>query len=222
MRYREACPQRGLYFLAYNAEHRRHSGDVVGTRVASAEKLDLFCLFSAPFFLRESCCLFPALPFLFLVRSDPRLQCIQFVALRDSDIAKVEEPHIALQLLSQTERLALVPVTIYASAFRLAEQVGDTPNVALYVVNVVRQVTPATAQVRNTEYGDGRGNRTYHSRAVPGRGDGMVGGSEQNRPFATLVCAQIMAQDWKSPSFVRWSKASRRQVISIERGTMPE
>jgi hypothetical protein len=35
------------------------------------------------------------------------------------------------------------------------------------------------------------------------------------------ITAQVIAQDWKSPSFVRWSKASRRQVICIERGAMP-
>ena len=89
--------------------------------VTSMKPLDLFRLFSAPFFFSETRCLLPALPFLFLVRRNPGLQRVEFVALRDSDIAQVEECHIALQLLAQSERLALVPVTIYASAFRFAE-----------------------------------------------------------------------------------------------------
>ena len=138
MRYREACAQRGLYFVAYDAEHGGQTGDVTGMRVTSVEPLDLIRLFSTPLFFSQPCCLFPALPFLFLVRRNPRLQCIEFVALRNSDIAQVEERHIASQLLSQSERLALVPVTIYASAFRLGEQFRGTPNVVLYVIGVVR------------------------------------------------------------------------------------
>ncbi len=76
--------------------------------------------------------------FLVLVRRNPGLQRIEFSAFRDSDIAQVEERHVALQLFSQPERLALVPVTIYTSMFRLAEQLRDTPNITLYVVGVVR------------------------------------------------------------------------------------
>ena len=106
--------------------------------VTSVESLDLFCLFSTPLVFSEPRCLFPASPFLFLVRCNPGLQRVEFAASRDSDIAQVEERHVALQLLSQSERLALVPVTICAGAFRLAEQFRDTPNVALHVVGVVR------------------------------------------------------------------------------------
>src|SRR5271157_2967073 len=67
MRYREACAQRGLHFVAYNAKHGRNARDVTGVWVTSVEPLDLFCLFSAPFCLSDSRCLFPAVPFLFLV-----------------------------------------------------------------------------------------------------------------------------------------------------------
>ena len=137
-RYREACAQRGLHFVAYDAEHGRHAGDVTGVWITSAKALDLFCLFSAPFFLSEPRCLFPSLPFLFLVLRNPRLQRIEFVALRDSDIAQVEERHIAPQLFAQSECLALVPVTMYASTLRFAEQFRDTPNIAFDVVGVVR------------------------------------------------------------------------------------
>ena len=94
MRYREACAQRGLHFVAYDAKHGRHARNVTGVRVTSVKPLDLFCLFFTPFFLSDPRCLFPALPFFFLVRRNPRLQCVEFTALRESDIAQVEERHI--------------------------------------------------------------------------------------------------------------------------------
>jgi hypothetical protein len=100
MRYRESRTQRGLYFVAYDAEHGRYAWDVTGVWVTSVKPLDLFRLFSAPFFLSDSRCLFPALPFLFLVRRNPRLQRVEFVALRDTDIAQVEERRIAPQLFA--------------------------------------------------------------------------------------------------------------------------
>src|SRR5208337_737773 len=187
MRHRETCAQRGLHFVAYDAKHGRHARDVTGVWVTSVEALDLFCLFSAPFFLGEPRCLFAAFSFFFLVRRNPGLQRVEFTALRDGDIVQVEERHIALQLLAQSERLALVPVPIYASAFRFAEQFRDTSNVARDVVAVVRQVAPATPQVGNTEDGYVRGNGACHSRAMPGGGDGMVGGSEQHRSLTAFV-----------------------------------
>ena len=82
--------------------------------------------------------LFTALPFLCLVLSNPRLERVEFVALRQSDSDNVEEGQITSQLLSQCECLALKPVTIDASAFRLAEQLRNTPKVAFYVVGVIR------------------------------------------------------------------------------------
>jgi hypothetical protein len=127
-----------LYFVAYDPEHRRHARYVTDIWVTSVEALDSFCLFSASFFFSDPRCLFTTLPFFFLVRRNPGLQRVEFVALRDSDIAQVEERHIAFQLFSQSKRLSLVPVTVYASAFSFAEQFGDTPNIALYVVGVVR------------------------------------------------------------------------------------
>jgi len=51
MRYREACAQRGLYSVAYDAEHGRDAGDVTGIGVSSPEPLDSICLLYAPFFL---------------------------------------------------------------------------------------------------------------------------------------------------------------------------
>ena len=74
------------------------------------EPLDLIRLFSAPSFLSEPRRLLPALPFLFLVLRNPRLQRVEFVAFRDSDIAQVEERRIASQLFSQSERLALLAI----------------------------------------------------------------------------------------------------------------
>ncbi len=44
-------PQRGLYFVAYDAKHRRHARDVTDMWITSVEPLDLIRLFSTPFFL---------------------------------------------------------------------------------------------------------------------------------------------------------------------------
>jgi len=71
MRHREACAQRGLHFVAYDAEHGRHAGDVTGVWITSVKPLDLFRLFSAPFLLSEPRRLFPSLPFRFLVLRNP-------------------------------------------------------------------------------------------------------------------------------------------------------
>src|SRR5207253_4149602 len=98
------------------------------------EPLDSFRLFSAPFFLSEPRRLFLALPFFYLVRRNPRLQSVEFLALGDSDIAQIEEHHITSQLFSQSERLAPVPLTMHPRAFHFPKQFGDTPDVALYVV----------------------------------------------------------------------------------------
>jgi len=71
MRYREACAQRGLHSVAYDAEHGRDAGDVTGIGVTSPKPLNSICLLSVPFFLSEPCRLFLALPFFFLVRRNP-------------------------------------------------------------------------------------------------------------------------------------------------------
>jgi hypothetical protein len=138
MRDREARAQRGLDLVAYHAEHRRYASDVTSVWIPSEKALDLFYLFSAPYLLSNARRLFTALPFLFLVLSNPRFERIEFVVLRECDIAQVEEGQIAPQLLSQCECLALMPITIDSSAFRFAEQLRDTPNVTLDVVGVVR------------------------------------------------------------------------------------
>src|ERR1035438_3659456 len=78
MRSREARAQRGLDIVADHAEHRRHAGDVIGVWIPSEKPLDLFCLVSAPDLLSNACRLFPALPFLLLVRSNPGFECVEF------------------------------------------------------------------------------------------------------------------------------------------------
>ena len=106
--------------------------------IPSEKLLDLFCLFSAPHLLSEARRLFAALPLLCLVLSNPSFERIEFIALRWRDRDEVEEGQITSQLLSQCERLTLEPVTMDASALRLAEQFRDAPNVAFYVVGVIR------------------------------------------------------------------------------------
>src|ERR1035437_2641472 len=83
MRDREARAQRGLDLVAYHAEHRRYASDVTGVWIPSEKALDLFCLFSAPYLLSNARRLFTALPFLFLVLSNPRFERIELVAFRD-------------------------------------------------------------------------------------------------------------------------------------------
>jgi hypothetical protein len=107
-------------------------------RIPSEKSLDLFCLFLAPYLLSEARRLFTALPFLCLVLSNPGFERVEFAALGWSDGDLVEEGEVTSQLLSQCECLALEPVTMDASAFRLTEQLRDTPNVAFYVVGVIR------------------------------------------------------------------------------------
>ena len=82
MRSREARAQRGLDLVADHAEHRRHAGDVTGVWIPSEKPLDLFRLVSAPDLLSNACRLFPALPFLLLVLSNPDFERIEFIALR--------------------------------------------------------------------------------------------------------------------------------------------
>jgi hypothetical protein len=106
--------------------------------IPSEEPLDLFCLFSASHLLSDARRLLTALPFLCLVSSNPRFECVEFVAFRRSGSDLVEEGQIAAQLLALCECLALEPVAMDASAFRPAEQLRDMPNVALDVAGVIR------------------------------------------------------------------------------------
>ena len=56
---------------------------------------------------------------------------------RVSDSGLVKEGQVTAQLLAECECLALEPVTIGPSAFRLAQQLRNPPHVTLYVVGVV-------------------------------------------------------------------------------------
>jgi hypothetical protein len=105
---------------------------------SSEEPLDLLSLFAAPYLLSDACRLFPALPFFILVLSNPRFERVELLALRRSDRDEVEEGYVTPQLLSQCECLALVPITIDASAFRLAQELRDPLNIVLDVLGVIR------------------------------------------------------------------------------------
>lgn len=78
----KARAQRGLDFFADHTKHRRYAGDITDVRIPSEKSLDLFCLFSAPHLLSDAYCFFPALPFLFLVLSNPRFERVEFITLR--------------------------------------------------------------------------------------------------------------------------------------------